>query len=93
MRLQQKRQDETKLARFDQTIVPHLNAAYSLAVWLTRNSYQAEDVVQEACLNALPYRDIVDLTKIPLGIVMSRLSRARGRLEDCVKARVTGGLA
>jgi RNA polymerase sigma factor (sigma-70 family) len=174
--------EQTKLALFEQIIVPHLTAAYNLAVWLTRNSHDAEDVVQEAylrafrffdgfhggdgkawllavvrntchtwlrrekgsktmvmfdeqmhcadldntnpegmllekvnvgslreCLNALPleyrevmilremeemsYRDIADLIKIPVGTVMSRLSRARKRLGSCIEARVAGGLA
>jgi len=174
--------ERTKLALFEQTIVPHLSAAYNLAVWLTRNSHDAEDVVQEACLrafrffdgfhgddgkawllavvrntchswlrrekgnktmvmfdeqmhcsdldrtnpeglllekvnvgslreclNALPleyrevmilremeemsYRDIADLINIPVGTVMSRLSRARRRLEACAAARAAGGLA
>lgn len=188
MQFQEKRQGEaaseigerTKLALFEQSIVPHLNAAYDLGVWLTRNSHDAEDVVQEAylrafqffdgfhggdekawlltvvrntchtwlrrekgtrtmvmfeeqmhgseldradpegmllekfnvgslrdCLKALPvdyrevvilreleemsYRDIADLIKIPLGTVMSRLSRGRRRLEDCVSSRMTRG--
>jgi RNA polymerase sigma-70 factor (ECF subfamily) len=41
-----------KLALFEQSIVPHLNAAYNLARWLTRNSHDAEDLVQEAYLRA-----------------------------------------
>lgn len=41
-----------KLALFEQTIVPHLNAAYNLARWLTRNGHDAEDLVQEAYLRA-----------------------------------------
>ncbi|MGA7413151.1 MAG: sigma-70 family RNA polymerase sigma factor [Bryobacteraceae bacterium] len=41
-----------KLALFEQTIVPHLNAAYNLARWLTRNGHDAEDMVQEAYLRA-----------------------------------------
>ncbi len=32
--------------------MPHLNAAYNLARWLTRNSDDAEDLVQEAYLRA-----------------------------------------
>ena len=32
--------------------MPHLDAAYNLARWLTRNDHDAEDVVQEACLRA-----------------------------------------
>jgi RNA polymerase sigma-70 factor (ECF subfamily) len=38
--------------RFEQTILPHLDAAYNLARWLTRNDHDAEDVVQEAYLRA-----------------------------------------
>jgi RNA polymerase sigma-70 factor (ECF subfamily) len=33
---------------FEQVVLPHLNAAYNLAFWLTRNRQDAEDVVQEA---------------------------------------------
>ena len=41
-----------KQARFEETVMPHLNAAYNLARWLTRNSDDAEDLVQEAYLRA-----------------------------------------
>jgi RNA polymerase sigma-70 factor (ECF subfamily) len=40
------------LQDFEQTVLPHLNAAYNLARWLTRNDQDAEDVVQEAYLRA-----------------------------------------
>ena len=33
----------------------HLNAAYNLAFWITRNSHDAEDVVQEAYLRAVKF--------------------------------------
>ena len=46
-----------KLARFEQTIVPHLDAAHNLARWLTRNQHDAEDVAQEACLRAFRFFD------------------------------------
>lgn len=171
---------DNKLALFEQSIVPHLNAAYNLSLWLTRNTHDAEDVVQEAYLRAfrffdgfkggdgkawllavvrntwlswlrkrkgdspavafdeqthsperersntestlvekaklgslqeciellpieyrevvvlreleeMPYKDIADVAGIPLGTVMSRLSRGRKRLEDCVAARMNGG--
>jgi len=35
--------------------LPHLNAAYNLARWLTRNEHDADDVVQEAYLRALRF--------------------------------------
>ena len=38
---------------FEDTVLPHLDAAYNLARWLTRNDRDAEDVVQEAFLRAL----------------------------------------
>ena len=40
---------------FDQVVLPHLDAAYNLARWLTRNGHDAEDVVQEAFLRALKF--------------------------------------
>ena len=38
-------------------MLPHLDAAYSLARWLTRNDTDASDTVQEAVLRALRYFD------------------------------------
>lgn len=38
--------------RFEQTVLPHLDAAVNLARWLTRSMPEAEDVVQEAVLRA-----------------------------------------
>jgi RNA polymerase sigma-70 factor (ECF subfamily) len=39
-------------ARFEALALPHLDAAYSLARWLSRSSADAEDIVQEAMLRA-----------------------------------------
>jgi RNA polymerase sigma-70 factor (ECF subfamily) len=47
----------TSLARFEGTVLPHLDAAYNLARWLTRNDHDAQDVVQEAFVRALRYFD------------------------------------
>ena len=44
---------EDKTARFEDAVLPHLDAAYNLARWLTRDVHNAEDLVQEACLRAL----------------------------------------
>ena len=170
---------ESRLRLFEEVMLPHLNAAYNLARWLTHNEHDAQDVVQEAymrafrffdsyrggdgkswllevvrntcftfqrrekrnvtslefdetahspsgnpphaeealvvaskqtilrnCIEGLPdafrgilvmreleemsYRQIADVAGLPPGTVMSRLSRARKRLEECAKARNQG---
>lgn len=40
---------------FEDVVLPHLDAAYRLALWLLRNEDEAKDVVQEASLRALRY--------------------------------------
>jgi RNA polymerase sigma-70 factor (ECF subfamily) len=45
------------IARFEEAVMPHLDAAYNLARWLTRNDSDAEDVVQEALLRAVRFFD------------------------------------
>ena len=42
---------------FAQFALPHLDAAYNLARWLTRDDHMAEDVVQEAYLRAFKFFD------------------------------------
>jgi RNA polymerase sigma-70 factor (ECF subfamily) len=43
------------MSDFEQVFLPHLNAAYNLARWLTRNAGDADDVVQEAYLRAFRF--------------------------------------
>jgi RNA polymerase sigma-70 factor, ECF subfamily len=40
---------------FDQTVLPHLDAAYNYARWLTKNDADAEDVVHDACVRAMRF--------------------------------------
>jgi RNA polymerase sigma-70 factor, ECF subfamily len=42
-------------------------------------------------LEQLSYRDIADIAGIPIGTVMSRLSRARQRLQQALSAQLEGG--
>jgi RNA polymerase sigma-70 factor (ECF subfamily) len=46
-----------KLQHFEQAMMPHMDAAYNLARWLTRNEDDAQDVVQEAYLRAFRFFD------------------------------------
>ena len=48
-------EDRAGSARFEAVVLPHLDAAYNLARWLTRDDHAAEDVVQEAYLRALKF--------------------------------------
>jgi RNA polymerase sigma-70 factor, ECF subfamily len=40
---------------FEETVLPHLNAAFNYARWLTRKDEDAEDVVQDACVRAMRF--------------------------------------
>ena len=41
--------------RFEEVVLPHLDAAFNYARWLTRNEADAEDVVQDAYVRALRF--------------------------------------
>jgi RNA polymerase sigma factor (sigma-70 family) len=47
--------EHNHLPNFEQAVLPHLDAAYNLARWLTRNQQDAQDVVQEAYLRAFRF--------------------------------------
>lgn len=72
------------VARFEQVILPHLDAAYNLARWLMRNDHDADDAVQDACLRALRFiggfrggDGRVWLLKIVRNTCYSRLQRVK----------------
>jgi RNA polymerase sigma-70 factor (ECF subfamily) len=47
--------DEATTRRFSEAMMPHLDDAYNLARYLTRNAQDADDVVQEAYLRAFRF--------------------------------------
>jgi RNA polymerase sigma-70 factor, ECF subfamily len=49
--------ERRRQSRFEAVVLPHLDAGYALARWLTRNDADAADVVQEAMLRAFRYFD------------------------------------
>jgi RNA polymerase sigma factor (sigma-70 family) len=49
------RLEPNELERFEAIVLPHLDAAYTLARYLTRNDHDAQDVVQDASLRALQH--------------------------------------
>ncbi len=52
-----KKLSEEQAIQFNALVLPHLNAAYNLARWLTRSDHDAQDVVQAAFLRALKFFD------------------------------------
>jgi RNA polymerase sigma-70 factor (ECF subfamily) len=48
-------EEQDKQARFEEMMMPHMDAAYNLARWLTRNEHDAQDIVQEAFLRAFKF--------------------------------------
>ena len=47
--------EPNELGRFEAIVLPHLDAAYTLARYLTHDEHDAQDVVQDAYLRALKY--------------------------------------
>jgi RNA polymerase sigma-70 factor, ECF subfamily len=75
--------------RFQQLVMPHMDAAYNLARWLAGNAHDAEDITQEAFLRAFKFFDSLRgddakmwLLKIVRNTFYSQWRRARGRDES-----------
>jgi RNA polymerase sigma factor (sigma-70 family) len=51
----QSRQKTMPRRSFEEVVLPHLDAAFNYARWLTRSQADAEDVVQDACVRAFKF--------------------------------------
>ena len=51
----QSREETMPRRSFEEGVLPHLDAAFNYARWLTKNDADAEDVVQDASLRALRF--------------------------------------
>lgn len=49
--------DALTAKEFEHLVLAHLDSAYNLARWLTRNDHDAQDLVQSAYLKAFRFRD------------------------------------
>jgi len=83
--------DSNDAARFQQVAMPHMDAAYNLARWLTGSSHEAEDVTQEAFLRAFKFFHTFRgedartwLLKIVRNTYYTQWRRARSRDESAV---------
>ena len=70
----------------------HALAAGSVTEALDRLSPQHREVIVLVALEELSYRDVADILGVPVGTVMSRLSRAREHLRQLLEARGHSGL-
>jgi RNA polymerase sigma-70 factor (ECF subfamily) len=78
--------DTTQSSRFERIAMPHLDAAYNLARWLTGDAHEANDIAQEAMLRALRFFDTFQgedprawLLKIVRNTYYSHWRRGRAR--------------
>ena len=67
-------------------------AVGSVTAALDRLSAQHREVIVLVALEEMSYRDVAEILGVPLGTVMSRLSRAREHLRQMLEERGHTGL-
>jgi RNA polymerase sigma-70 factor (ECF subfamily) len=75
---------------FDGLVLPHLDALYRMAFWLTRDRNEAEDLVQETCLRAFRSFDTFEagtncrawLFRILVNANINRARKSANRMES-----------
>jgi DNA-directed RNA polymerase specialized sigma24 family protein len=63
--------DSQDRARFEQLVLPHLDAAFNLSRWLLRSRADAEDVAQEAMLRSFRFFGVLTAATRELGYCRS----------------------
>lgn len=48
-----RKDQEPRRAEFEREALPHMDSLYNLALWMTKNREESEDLVQETYLRAL----------------------------------------
>jgi RNA polymerase sigma-70 factor (ECF subfamily) len=80
--------------RFEETVLPHLDASFNYARWLTRNDAEAEEVLQDACIRAMRFASSLrgDARSWLLAIVRNTwCSRKRASLTEVAPFDADGG--
>ena len=89
--------ERRRRSRFEAVALPHLDAGYALARWLTRNDADAADVVQEAFLQAAAHRTgIIGAIRIAKNLKSAsimKLDYLDNEIAHCVLAEVRGKIA
>jgi RNA polymerase sigma-70 factor (ECF subfamily) len=68
-------------ALLNQAALAHLNGC----VEALPPEFREAIVLRE--IEELPYKEVAGIAGVPIGTIMSRLARARKRLQDCMTAR------
>lgn len=88
----------SNIQRFEQAMLPYLNTAFNLAMWLLRDNHDAEDAVQEAYLRALRHFESfrggdgrVWLLAIVRNVCFSQLQAKKGPIVEVYEEDIHSG--
>jgi RNA polymerase sigma-70 factor (ECF subfamily) len=70
------------------TILEHSENAELIREAMDELAAEFREILVLRHLEGLSYKEIADIAQIPPGTVMSRLARARGKLKECLAARI-----
>jgi RNA polymerase sigma-70 factor (ECF subfamily) len=70
------------------TILEHIEDAELIKEAMDELPAEFREILALRHQEGLSYKEIADIAQIPPGTVMSRLARARGKLKECLAARI-----